>query len=60
MDRIYLFPNGNWCWVGMFDWQSGSPENAVEIIVGMNWSDRDINQMVREYYEENVSELFNQ
>jgi hypothetical protein len=44
----------------MFDWQSGSPENAVEIIVGMNWSDRDINQMVREYYEENVSELFNQ
>ena len=58
MDRIYLFPNGNWCWVDMFDWQGGSPKDAVEIIIGSNWSDRDVSQMITEYYNENSETLF--
>lgn len=63
MDRsiLYLFSDSSWMyaceWNPKFHTDKGKYH---EVVVGRGWSSREISEMLKTYYEENASTIFNQ
>lgn len=63
MDRsiLYLFSDSSWMyaceWNPKFHADKGKYH---EVVVGCGWSSREISEMLKTYYEENASTIFNQ
>lgn len=54
-DRVYLFGNGSWCWGFEYSIKAYVHLGEYkEIVVGQGWSDREVSNMLSEYYSENV------
>lgn len=56
MTTIILLPNGSWD----HEENLGSLENVkhARITIGPGWTDRQISEMISEYYENNLDTLF--
>jgi hypothetical protein len=53
-DRVCLFIDGSWCWNFEYSLKAyGHLGNYKEVILGQGWSDREVSQMLAEYYQEN-------
>lgn len=63
MDRsiVYLFSDSSWMYACEYNHGFHSEKGKYhEVIIGRGWSSREVGLMLREYYEENASELFSQ
>lgn len=55
-DRVCLFSSGEWCWSFEYSTKAyGHLGEYKEIVVGQGWSDRCISNMLKDYYQENLS-----
>lgn len=63
MDRaiIYMFSDSSWMYACEFNPKFHSEKGKYhEIIVGRGWSSREVDEMIKPYYEENASTIFDQ
>ena len=58
MNTIVLFENRSWNWLEHTSVMELSLQKYIEIRIGDNWSDRDVSDMLCEYYEANRFTLF--
>lgn len=61
MDRaiIYMFSDSSWMWAVEFNPKFHAEKGKYhEIIIGRGWSSREIDEMIKYYYEENVAIIF--
>ena len=58
MTTVVLFENGGWNWLEHTSVMELGSQKHVEINIGENWSDRDVSDMLSEYYETNRFLLF--
>lgn len=61
MDRaiIYMFSDSSWMYGCEYNPKFHSEKGKyVEVVIGRGWSTREVSDMLKEYYEENVSTLF--
>lgn len=53
-DRVCLFSDGSWCWNYEYSLKGyGHLGDYKEVILGQGWSNREVSQMLAEYYQEN-------
>lgn len=61
MDRaiVYLFELGDWMYGCEYNPKFHTEKGKYhEIIIGRGWSSREVDEMIKSYYEENASTIF--
>lgn len=58
---VLLFPTGQWIWSEGYHFSSHQHLGKfVEVFFTKGFSDHEVDEMIKSYYEENASEIFNQ